>query len=164
MSSLQDKIEAANIDVRRKLFDSQIVNMGLSTKAIRLRTTTDDMGDDNTEIIFNDEIDIVIAYHGEVPITRYRVGGSISDSAENQHLYLWEILPISLYTQWKDNVEKGDLIIHKIKNELNDYIKIPLMVTEVVGSFRSSLLWKRSDAALYNGILGEQIQKLIDNY
>lgn len=162
--SLQDKIEQSSLNLRRKLFDNQITMMGKTTKVLRLKIDVNEYNDaNNVKIISQDLIECIIQYPGEIPITRGRTDEAF-DTASNPHLYLFDILPISLYTKWQDNVEKYDILIDKISDERRRSIKFILQVSEIVATFRSSLLWIKRQCAPYNGPRNKQMDDIIGIY
>lgn len=161
---LQSKLEFASASLRRKLFDQQITLTGKATKVMRVKMKINDYGDaGETKIVSNGIVECYLEYPGEIPLTRSRKDEAF-DQASNPHLYLFDILPISLYTKFSDNIEKYDFIIDKVLDEHGNAIKFVLQVSEMVGTFRSSILWKKSQCAPYNGPIDSQLQAMIDAY
>lgn len=161
MSSIQDRLEQSSLKIRQKMFDNQIHLTGQSAKVIRIKPDKNDYGDDKgLKIISKDTIECIIHYPGDVPLSRNRTDNSF-EQVSSTGIFLMDVLPIDLYTQWQDNVEKFDFIIHTIKDEQGNDIKFLLQVSEVVGSFKSSLLWKKSLCAPYNGVYTQEILNMI---
>lgn len=159
--SLQDKLVRSSIKIRQKLFDNQIHLMGQSAKVIRIKPDKNQYGDDKSlKIISKDTIECIINYPGNVPLSRNRTNNSF-EQVSNTGIFLMDVLPIDLYSQWQDNVEKFDFIIHTVKDEQDNDIKFLLQVSEVVGSFTSSLLWKKNLCAPYNGVYAKEILNMI---
>ena len=130
MATLQDKLEDANIKIRHILFDNQIRNMGMSTRALRLKLNINKYGDttEKAKVILQNFVDCVINYPGDVPLMRERADETTETTSGN-HIFLFDILPIDIYTKWEDNIERYDFIIHKVKNEVGDYTKFVLKIT-----------------------------------
>lgn len=151
MSSFQSKLERASINLNRKLFDNQIKIMGKEVKVTRVKLEKNKYEDiDDIQIIKKDEIVCVINYPiGGVPLNRVRSDG-FTQEVKSTNIYLFDIIPIDIYTKWQDNVERGDIIIDKVLDENNNVIKFILQVSEVLGEFRTSLRWKKSQAAPFN--------------
>lgn len=161
MDSLQDKLEFSSASIRRKLFDNNIAILGQTSNVIRIKPDRDKYGDENTlKIVSKDIIECIIFYPGEVPLSRGRSSLEF-DQVDNSKIYLYDILPISLYTKFADNVEKYDFIIHTVKDEEDNETKMFLQVSEIVGSFKSSLMWKKCQCAPYNGVYTKEIENLI---
>jgi len=172
MASIQEKLEKAQQSVRNKLFDNQITITGISTKVVRLKATENKYGDDITEIISKNEIDVVIKYPGKVPITDYMDSKGNTENRNNEftdvgtadHLFLMDIVPIDLFVESSNDIARKDLLIHKIEIRPGHYMKMILQVTEFVGDFQSTVLRRMYQCSPYHGIISPEIQNIIDLY
>ena len=169
MASIQEKLEKKNISARRKLFDNNIRLIGIEAEVVRLKIVENKYGDETLTRISQDKITVRINYPGELPLDRFRsddisgLDGSIDDSVESSHTFFFEILPIEVFTQWDDYVEKGDLLLHRVNDERGNGIKILLKMSETLGTFQTELLWKKMYAAPYNGILPDEVTTIINS-
>lgn len=161
MPSIQDYIEEANTSIKRTLFDNQIEMMGKMTKALRLKIDEDRYEDGEIKVISKDIIECMIIYPGEVPLLRNRVNQFV-ESTSSENIYLMDVLPIDLYTRWTDRVERFDFIVDKIKDENNNYTKFILQVSDMVGTFRNSLQFRKGRCAPYNGPLTSEIESALE--
>lgn len=173
---LQQKLDKATIRTKRKLFDNSIKNLGLDVDAIRIRLNEDIYGNESEpSILLQDSIHCIINYPPELPLFRSRGDNNSVNPDFPQYedsdlqgssttgIYFHEIFPIEIYTKWEDNIEKGDFVIHQIEDEQYNDLKIILKVSDALGSFRSSLIWKKYNASLYNGKFEDMIWNRIDN-
>lgn len=162
MASIQEKIEKRNIGARRKLFDNGIRLIGIETNTVRLKIVEDKYGDETQTIVSQDNIVVRIVYPPELPIDRYRADFIPGDAVESSHTFFYEVLPIEVYSQWTDNIEKGDLLVHKVLDEQANPIKILLKMSETLATFQTEVFWKKMYAAPYNGVVPIEIQTIID--
>jgi hypothetical protein len=163
--SIQDLIEDSNILARRLLFDNQIKSLGLLTTATRIKFDVDQRyGDENNpKAIYNDNIEVVISYPGGVPLTRNR-SDDTNTEVNGTAVFLYDVLPIKIYSKFEDKIEKGDYLLHRFKDEIGNYTTLVLQIVEILGSFRKNLLWKENNAAPANTIPPEvdQVIKTLD--
>lgn len=165
MSAIQDKIELKRNSQRKKLYNNKIRLLGTESKILRLRVTENKYGDEETILLSNEEMIVYLNFPTDVPLNRYRNTSSGSDSIATEGVYLFDILPIELHCDWNSDIEKGDFIVYKTedtKSNLN--IKMLLRVSEIVGQFRKTLLYKKYNVAPYNGIINSNMLSIIDNY
>jgi hypothetical protein len=161
--SIQSYLEESNIAIKRVLFDNQIEMMGKMTKALRLKIDEDRYGDGEIKIISKSIIECMIIYPGNVPLLRNRADAT-SDTNASQNIMLFDILPIDLYAKWGDNIERFDFIIDKTKDENGNYTKFILQVSDLVGTFRDSLQFKKWLCAPYNGPRTSDINFAVDTF
>jgi len=163
MPSVQSYLEESNIAIKRTLFDNQIELMGKMTKALRLKIDEDRYGDGEIVIISKSIVECMIVYPGNVPLLRSR-SDAVTDTTSGQNIYLMDILPIDLYAKWGDNIEKHDFIVDKTRDENGNYTKFILQVSDLVGTFRDSLQFKKWLCAPYNGPLTSDVQFAVDTF
>lgn len=169
--TFQEKLEKAALKANKKIFDNNIRITGQEIQILRLRTTENIYGDDETiEIVKDGLIDVVIDLPVDIPLSRYR--GNASTEANKEGIFLFDIIPIFIYYQWtpKDdstikngNIEQGDYLIYIVND---DSIKIPIIfrVTEILGSMRKNMIYRKARIAPYNGQLETMIQNKISDY
>ncbi len=151
MSSIQTKIDRKTASLRRKLFDNSIALMGSDVRCVRLKTEKNIYGDVETlTVIDNDSISVVVNIPSDIPISRLR-GDAVDSTNDSSTVFFYDILPIDVYSQWKNNIEKDDILIFEIFDEHDETIKIILKISDSVTKFKQSIVWKRSLAAPYNG-------------
>ena len=160
--TIQEKIEKYTSSTRRKLFDNQIRLSGIPFNGIHFYTEENKYGDTTVEVINHKSLEARIVYPGEIPLSRFRLGSS-AEEVDGTGVFFFDILPIEIYTKWTDNVEKEDILFHIIKDEQNNNIPILLKVSEIVGSIQTTLYWKKSLCAPYNGIVPDEVQAIIDS-
>lgn len=168
MASIQGKLEKSNISARRKLFDNNVRLVGIEAELLRFKIVEDRYGDETVQNISQDSIVARISYPGEIPLSRFRMDAvagipdSIPDEVDETHTFFFEILPIELFVQWSDNVEKGDMLLHRVNDEHDNPIKIMLKVSELLGTFQTELLWRKAYCAPFNGIIPAEVQTIIN--
>ncbi len=151
MSSIQTKLDRKTAALRRKLFDNSISLMGQELKCVRLKTAKNMYGDVETLVVINDDvITAVIKIPSDIPFSRFR-GDAVDEVNDSSTVFFYDILPIDVYSQWADNIEKDDILIFEIFDEKDEPLRIILKVSDSVTKFKQSIVWKRSLAAPYNG-------------
>lgn len=162
--SYQSKLENASKGASYKLFDNSIHKIGKSTNALRLRLIKDQYGDlEEWEIIKQDIITIYIDYPDEIPLSRFRNDNYQQTKTASTGIFLFDVLPIDVYSQWDSDVEVGDYLIDIHIDENGNEIKIPLELTEILGSFGvHAMKYKKLRAAVYNDGFDESIKEIID--
>jgi hypothetical protein len=164
--SIQEKIANALSPLQRKLFDQHVNLMGSEHKVIRLKVTVDRYDTETVDIISDDIITVILDIPTEIPLYRLR-GESKEQIDSTTGLYLYDILPIEGYSKFEDNVEKFDIIIKKIYDDVDstDPMLMILRISEVLGSLNANnLVWKKFYCAPYNLRIGTSLQALIDEY
>ncbi len=165
MSSYQSKLETASLKASYKLHDHHIVLIGKSSNALRIRLQEDYYGDTTSyEIIKQDTPVVYINYPSDIPLSRYRNANVQKEKPASTGIFLIDVLPIEVYTDWADNIEVDDYLIDIHLDEEDNKIKIPLIVTEIKGDFGINYLkYKKLHAAIYNDGFDEDVQSIIDN-
>lgn len=151
MSSIQSKLDRKTAVLRRKLFDNKIGLSGTDVKCTRLKTIKNMYDDVETLTIISDDTIVAnIKIPSDIPLTRLRAD-EVDDVSDSTNVFFYDILPIDVYTQWADNIEKDDILIFDIFDERDETLQIILKIAEVVTRFKQSIVWKKSLAAPYNG-------------
>lgn len=137
-----NKINDSQAGVVRKLFDYSIHINGREIEMVRIGVDGDIWGNEDIQALSCDIITANIIFPpGELPLLRFRESGT--ESAGNQSLFFYDVLPIEAYFQFKDRVEKGDYFYFTIDDENGKKIPIVLKVMEPVGTFSSQLLHRK---------------------
>lgn len=161
--SIQDKLSLNQSPLKRKLMDYKIRLTGNYSPIIRLQVTENKYEDEEITVISHNRIIAIIDYPGEIPL--YRLRGSAQNAIDdNTGVFFYDILPIEIYTQWEDTIEVGDIIVRKIIDENEETLVNVLRISNVLGSFKRDLIWKKSYAAPHNVTLTTEIQDIIDSY
>lgn len=163
---LQDKIIKSQIGATHTLRDYKVSQMGFEGQVIRLKVVENMYGDESIEIIGDDIIELSLDLPDEIPQTRMRADLTQS-IAETQSWFFYDLLPIEGFSKYKDNVEKGDLLIIKIFDSKNDSTPfyIVLRVSEIIGTVSLRYLTSRKFyCSPHNMALPDQVQQIIDNY
>lgn len=151
MSTIQTKLDRKTAALRRKLFDNSISLMGQELKCVRLKTAKNIYGDVETLVVINDDVvTAVIKIPSDIPFSRLR-GDVVDEVNDSSTVFFYDILPIDIYSQWADNIEKDDILIFEIFDEKDEPLQIILKVSDSVTKFKQSIVWKRSLGAPYNG-------------
>lgn len=163
MGTIQDRISKKTSKLKRYMFDYKIRLSGNCTEAIRLKVDENRYGDETITIVCHNRINAIINYPTEIPF--YRIRGEIQQPiSEPTGTYLYDILPIELFTQFSDNVEEKDIIIRKIKDEHGECILHILRVSEILGAFKTDIVWKKAYCAPHNMTLSAEMIDIINNY
>lgn len=140
---------------------------GIEIKGIRIYEDINKYGDTtNLDIISNNTFTGVLDYSNiEIPINRYRLDNTDA-TIDNESIYLFDILPLDLFTRWSDELEKGDLLVLLLKDKVaNIDIPIVFRISETLGRFQTTLLWKKYQVAPYNpGKIDSSVKTLILDY
>ena len=164
MASYQDKLASASARVRRKLFDHSVRMKGRQVSVLRFIVAEDIYADEQRTLISSGTIPAVLVYpHGEIPLQRFRAQTPSLPQAvvQDSGLFLFDILPVEVYTQWADKVEIGDFIFQVIKDEVGNKIGILLRVANLFGSWSSELVWRKGWAAPYSGDIPAEVESAI---
>lgn len=158
-----DKIAATQSKVKRKLFDYQISLSGTESKVVVLKIEQNKYKDTEVSIIKQMLTSVVLDIPGEVPISKLRKNLS-SPVASTQSVFLYDILPIQIYTKFSDNIEKGDILIQRINMGV-DYYYMILEVSETLGNLVGrEVIYKKQNAAPYTQGLPEEAVEIINSY
>ena len=161
--SIQGKLSNKQSPLKRKLMDYKIRLSGNCSQVIRLHVTEDKYEDEEVSVISHCLILAIIDYPGEIPLYRLR-GTAQNEIDDNTGVFFYDVIPIEIYTQWKDKVEPGDILVRKILDENDNYLLNVLRVSNVLGSFKNNLVWKKCYASPHNMTLTQEIQDIIDTY
>jgi len=134
--SIQDTLQRALGSIQRKLFDMNVQVIGSGdTHAVLLQITEDKYEDQTVEVIGNTDIYCRINFPGqEVPLPQT---GDTNTTASNNVLHLYDILPITGFFKFADNVKKGNVILYKQKIGEDQFDVMALQLLERIG--RSSI-------------------------
>ena len=165
---LQSKIALASSKLKRKLCDYSVFTSGDDVKVIRLSVSENKYGDETITVIDHSEIQLVLEIRAEIPVSRLRI--NISEPiTTTENVYLYDILPVMGWARFDDNVEKGDILIHKVYDEDDEenntnYLWV-LRVSEILGNFsHGRISGRRFQCAPYNLTLPTEVQTIINNY
>lgn len=162
---IQDKISNSQARLKRKLFDYKVFISGTRHQLIRLKTEQNKYGDETIDIISSDKVILYLDIPGDLPLSRLRSDILDPTQAQPENIFLFDILPVEGYSQFKDNVEKGDIFIKTIYFDNANKYYLVLRVSEVVGAVvNNSLTWKKFQCAPYNMILPYEVQVILDEY
>jgi len=162
----QDKISSTFAQWTRNINDYKIQQSGFEGQVIRLKTTANMYGDETEwEIVSHDIVTVSLSIPGEIPLTRLRKDVT-EEVPEIKNVFLYDILPITGSSRFEDNIEKDDLLIHKIYTEREkDSYYLVLKVSEIQGNISIKQLIRKSfSCAPYNGSLPQKVQDIIDSY
>ena len=104
----------------------------------------------------------IIKFPTEIPLDRFRAD-SLDYVAETR-TFFFDLLPVEAYTRFADHVEKNDLLFFHLQDELGNNIPFLLQVTEVFGSFSTSLVYKKLYLAPQHGALDQSILAQLSDY
>ena len=161
---IQNKLAKKQAGLKRKLMDYKIRLSGNCSQIIRIYTEENKYGDETLTTINHCMILAIIDYPGELPLYRLRTSADDSEIDEPTGIFLYDIIPIEVYTQWKDKVEIGDLLVRKIKDETDSCLVNVLRISNILGSFKTDLIWKKCLTAPYNMTISQEVQDIIDAY
>lgn len=158
-----DKIANSQGKLKRKFFDYSVNNSGTENKVILLKLTTNKYNDIEVEIAKHFISSIVIDIPGEIPIDRLRTDITIPQ-ATTQSVFLYDILPVQIYSKFEDNIERGDIIVEKITMDSGVYYLV-LEVAETLGNILGrQIVYKKQNAAPYTKTLPTEVKSIIENY
>jgi len=161
--SIFQSIANSSAKLKRRLIDENIRKLGREMKIIRIHGDEDIFQDmTNVNELSKDVIDVIIKFPTEIPLDRYRADQS--EAVEETRTFFFDILPIEAYTKFSDHVERRDLLFFYLEDELKNKIPFLLQVTEVFGSFGTSLVYKKLYLAPQHGALTQSILNSLSNY
>jgi len=164
MASIRDRLEIATYKARRRLFDNNVRLTGQEIRCIRLKIETNKYGDDNDfTVISRGDIIVRFVFPDEIPLNRFRADAT-KDNIDSETVFMWDLLPITCYAQFKDNLEKGDFLIFKIRDDQDKSVIIVLQVTENIGKFTKIMGWKKNYCAPFHGQFNDEMIALIEAY
>lgn len=151
----------------RRLTDIKIENLGSPVKITLMKNGEPDgsasgniqdfYGNTPENIVEYKDINAILIIPPEFPVDRYRQDIS-KPTIDSTTTFFYEILPITLHTQWQDNVERGDYFLYTIEDEVGNNIPIVFRVSETLASFRESMVWKSQYCAPFNGVLPQDVK------
>lgn len=162
----QDKISSNFAGWQRKINDYKVSQSGIESEVIRLKIVEDIYGDASEwNIITHDKIIVSLVYPGDLPLTRLRTDLT-QEVPSTENVFIYDILPIEGVSQFQDNIERDDILVHKIHTDINnDDYYIVLKVSETTGNITHKHLTKKSfQCAPFNGALPQKVQDIIDSY
>ena len=151
----------ASAKVQRRLFDNAVKINGRLASVVYFEVEEDKYGNEESTIIEKKTIEAVIDFPTQIPIERFKTGNYTLGNSNKT--FMFDVLPIELYTKWEDKVTKGDFIIHYLYTEENKKIPIVLELSEFLGSFTTDLVWAKWYCSPYRGILPEPIRLEIES-
>lgn len=172
MASIISRLNYKNAALKRKLYSNAIRLKGFDVKCIRVSVTEDKYANKDFVIHDHGTIEMVI----DLPSKDVMLGNS---SRTNNTFYqnfqsIYDVIPIFGYTQMtaEAQLEHDDIIIFKyilsphIENETQEAFIQTLQVSNVLGKFSNTLLYKKYVLAPYTFNVQEYpaIQTLIENY
>ena len=161
--SIFQSISDKSAQLKRRLIDENIRKMGREMKILRIQGVEDifqDMSD--VKQLSKDVITVILKFPAEIPLDRYRADRD--ESVEDTRVFFFDLLPIEAYTKFSDHVEKRDLLFFYLEDEMHNKIPFLLQVTEVFGSFSTSLVYKKLYLAPQHGALERSILSQLDDY
>jgi hypothetical protein len=66
-----------------------------------------------------------------------------------------------VYLKISDHVEVGDYIIHHIDDEYGNDLPVILKLTDTLGTFGRSLIWRKYLASPYTDILPDALKQMV---
>ena len=161
--SLYDSLTRSSSNLKRRLFDSSIKQLGRTVRVVRIQYQEDMYKDlTNIEALSHNEISAIIKFNEDVPLNRYRMDGT--DYVDDTRTFMFDVLPTEIYTRFEDSLELRDLIFFWLTDENDNKIPMLLQITEIFGRFESSLIYKKSYAAPVYGSLTQPLYQLLKNY
>lgn len=161
--SIYESISNSSAKVKRRLIDENIKKMGREMKILRLKGTEDIFQDmTNIQELSLNVINAIIKFPTELPLDRYRA--DYSEAVEETRTFFFDLLPIEAYTKFSDHVEQRDLLFFHLEDEIGNRIPFLLQVTEVFGSFSTSLVYKKLYLAPQHGALTQSILSQLSDY
>jgi len=166
--SYQSKIAKNNAALKRKLRDHKVTISGDDVKVIRLKVTENKYHDREFEVVSHGIVTLILDIPSEIPITRLRTTLSETITTTN-NTYLYDILPITGFARFEDDIEKGDVLIQKVYDEDDEeqetnYLWV-LQVSDILGNFsHGRLSGRKFYCAPYNMALPTEVEDIINEY
>lgn len=159
--SIQSALMKSSARIYRSLFDLSVKTKGREVVTVHFKITEDRYENETFEIISEKSTISIIKYPVDVPLERYR-SDQFSLAVSSSKEFFYQLLPIELYTQFKDDVEKGDYLIHFLSDEQGRKSPIILRVSETLGRFTTEIVWKKQYCSPFKGVLPEQLKARIE--
>lgn len=160
--SIRDSINKKSDKILRRLSDTRIQSLGREVPVVRVRIERDMYNDQRYTPVLSDRPHVILHFPMGIPIDRYRQN-SASVEHDESRVFMFDILPVELYTKWEDKVEKGDFLVYSVYDENESEIPILLRVAETLGSFKYTMVWKQQQCAPYNGELMPDVMSAFEN-
>lgn len=161
--SIYQSISEKSARIKRRLIDENIRKMGREMKILRIKGDEDIFQDvANVQELSKSVIDVIIKFPTEIPLDRYRA--DYSEAVEETRTFFFDLLPIEAFTKFSDCVEVRDLLFFYLEDEMENKIPFLLQVTEVFGSFSTSLVYKKMYLAPQHGALTQSILSQLSDY
>ena len=161
--SLYDSLTKSFSNLKRRLFDASIKQLGRTVRIVRIQYQEDMYKDlTNIEALSHNETSAILVFSEDIPLNRYRMDGT--DFVEDTRTFMFDILPIEVYTRFEDSLELRDLLFFWLNDENDNKIPMLLQITEIFGKFESSLIYKKSYAAPVYGSLTQPLYSLLKSY
>jgi len=166
--SFQDRLLGFTDKVKRVVYDEKLKTSGTESRFIRLTTTEDDFGDVEEVVVVNhEEIILEIQNLEEIPLSRMRKDLSTPIGTATSGLYLMDILPITCRARFKDQINKGDILIKKLQDENPNSppYYLALRVLEPIGTFSpNSITAITYNLAPYTESFSQEVVDIINDY
>lgn len=161
--SIYQSIANSSAKLKRRLIDENIRKMGREVKILRIQGTEDIFQDlSHINELSKNVIDVIIKFPTEIPLDRYRA--DFDESVEETRVFFFDLLPIEAFTKFSDHVEKRDLLFFTLEDEMGNNVPFLLQVTEIFGSFGTSLVYKKLYLAPQHGALNQSILSQLNDY
>lgn len=163
---IQSRISEYQSQLKRRLRDYHVLTAGTDIEVVRIKTEENKYGDQEIEVIDHGKIVVSLDIPDELPIDRFRSDVTIP-AAETENIYLYDVIPITGAARFEDNIEKGDILIYRVWDEMenslnNKPLVLVLRVSEVLGSISHERLTGRSFyCAPHNVALPQEVQDII---
>lgn len=171
--STYSKIAKAVAPLARRFLDLAISKLGSFVEVLRITSTgkKDAYGKEiGASISSNVVTNVVIDY----PLNEVELFDFAKDTNLNVNsISLTDILPITLFTSFATDItsgelvdlERGDYIIHVLRDHRNNKMPIKLQVEKLIGSYYDkSIVTLQYEASLVRGKLNTAAETMITNY
>jgi hypothetical protein len=164
MGSIQTKLQKRTASLRKKLYDNTVNKIGLEGQFLHL-TIEYDRYEDEEDIIVSASEKIVayINYPGnEIPLVKQ----STTNSTSQSNLHLYDILPIELYAPHSLHINKGDIIISRIKmdDEIENIRLLYLQVVDVIFKASTDIMFIKYHLAPTTFTITDEIKIILEAY
>lgn len=129
---ISEKVQRAIHKVQKKLHDNSVNIMGnKSTNTFLINAKKDKYNNKEYVIEGYRPISVMIQFPGqEIPIMTMGNGDNQTSSSV---LHLYDILPITAFVKFEDNVKINDLILYKVKLPNDEYQEMVLQFLQPIG-------------------------------
>lgn len=168
--SYQQKLARKVSNYQRKVQDLLVEQLGTEQSLVRLETTSDKYKDRTITLLSDEIITGIINYpNNEIPMTF----GTTNTDSTSHGLHLYDLLPIEGHFKFNTELNFGDIIIQKIKTNVNgtdelssNFRLIALQVVDLLSKASVEVIYKKYELAPYTLQVSEVtgLQAIIDNY